>query len=63
MFGDGCIVGAGVQLVSEIMGDKMIVFCGALSKPVTCKLGLLATEEALENHTMMRTTMAGLIQE
>lgn len=65
MLGDGSIIGAGVSLASEIIGDKLIIFSGgsALSKPVTRKLGLLATEEALDNHNMMRGTIAPLLEQ
>lgn len=64
MLGDGSIIGAGVSLASEIIGDKVIIFSGGsvVSKPVTRKLGLLATEEALDNHTMMRSTIAPLLE-
>lgn len=64
MIGEGDIIGAGVHLVSEIVGDKMILFSGgsALSKPNSRKLGLIAAEEALENHRMLCSTIAPLLE-
>ena len=64
MIGEGDIIGAGVRLVSEIVGDKLILFSSgsALSKPITRKLGLIATEEGLENHNMLRSTIAPVLE-
>jgi hypothetical protein len=64
MIGDGAIIGAGVRLVSENVGDKTIFFSGgsAISKPVSRKLGILTIEEALENHNLQLSTVGGLLE-